>query len=71
MILRADAESRPLVGSSRNSTKGFEIISIPIDTLFFYPPLIPFCIGLPIFTFFLLVNINYKKMNLKHINTNR
>ncbi len=53
MILKAAAESRPEVGSSKNNIFGFDIISIPIETLLFYPPEIPFYKGFPILTSFL------------------
>ena len=47
IIDRALVESRPVVGSSRNSKFGFYINSIPIFTLFFSPPEIPHTVTPP------------------------
>lgn len=41
MTSRAALESRPEVGSSRNSSDGSATSSIPMLTRFFWPPLMP------------------------------
>lgn len=41
IVLRAVVESRPDVGSSRNSKDGFIMISFPMHTLFLSPPETP------------------------------
>jgi hypothetical protein len=43
--------SRPLVGSSRNSTRGDVMSKMPMLTRLAWPPLIPFSRRLPILTF--------------------
>lgn len=47
MISALRAESRPLVGSSRNKILGFVINRLATPSRFFCPPLRPFLIGVP------------------------
>ena len=57
IILRAVVESRPDVGSSRNSKDGLIMISFPIHTLFLSPPETPLTKGPPMIVFWHLHNV--------------
>lgn len=50
-IFKAVNESKPLVGSSKNNIHGYNIIYIPIFTLFFSPPDMPLIFSSPIIVF--------------------
>lgn len=56
IILRAECESNPDVGSSRRRTLGLVTNSYPIVVLFFSPPDKPFIMSPPYKTFLQLSN---------------